>query len=116
MDEKYRKKIESFCRRNGYPLRWQKLKFGYERAVLSFTDSTVYTKAQTEASKIPETKVSWNCHFQGQFDAEIYLMYAPDHKALKNRLEEEKAVNEAWWKAYHEADEETRKKMASGKH
>ena len=114
MDDKYRKKVERFCRRNGYTLRWQKLKFGFERAVLSFSDSTTYTKAQTAASKLPETKVSWKCHFQGEFDAEIYLMNSLDHKALNDRLQEEKAANEAWWRAYHDADDETRKKMAAG--
>lgn len=115
MDDKYRKKICNFCRKRGYRLQWQKLRFGYERAVLSFSDSKTYTEAQSAVCKLPETHPSWACHFEGQFDGVIYLMYAPDYHALAGKLETERVMNEQWWRKYHDADEQTRRKMASSK-
>lgn len=114
MTEKYKKRIESFCQRRGYSYEWQSLKFGFQRAVLIFQDSKTYTEAQSEVYKIPETHASWNCCYQGEFEGRIYLMYDPDYKALSDRLDAEKAANEEWWRRYHHANEEIRKKMASG--
>lgn len=115
MDTKYRKRIESFCRRRGYNIQWQDLKFGFQRAILTFDNSISYTKAQTEVCKIPETHFNFKSFYEGKFEGRICLMYKPDFETLDFKLKAEAAANQDWWQRYHDADEETRRLMASGK-
>lgn len=116
MDAKFRKRIESFCKRNGYPFYWQQMEFDFERAVLTFTDSKVYTQAQSRTQRnITEAHIEFRSHSYGAFDAAIYIMPKEDFETLHTKTIAKLKLSDDWWHRYRNADEETRKLMACGK-
>lgn len=89
-------------------------KYGFQRAKLTFTDSKAYTQAQSAANRLKDTHVSFKCCYEGEFEGFIYLMYEADKTDLEGRMLEDQKKHDDWWRRYHDADEATRRKMASG--
>ena len=111
MKKKY---IEILCHKNGLPLTWQKLKFGFERAAIECKSEEEFSIAYKLGKRIRNTKQeSWVCR-QGEFEGYIYLMDLNDFEQLRMLIQQEQESVENWCQRYHAADPLTRRKMACG--
>lgn len=97
-------------------LEMQKLKFGFERAVLTFHCRKTMELALRGLEQNKHLAIiNWSIHPDGaNFEGRILLMFRIDRDAfeLAQKMEQEKV--EDWWKRYHAADIRTKRLMACG--
>jgi len=95
-------------------LSWQDLKFDFRRAVIACDTEEEFQTALHLASRIPNTDVDfWTC-YEGCFEGYVYLMERSEKDELQRLIQEEVKRAEAWWRRYHAADSNTRRRMACG--
>ena len=107
-------RIELSFRKKGFSVTWQKLRFGFERAVIECKSEVEFSLAYEIGKRIRNTKQESWIYRQGEFEGYIYLMDRTDSEQLHMMMRQEQESVENWWQRYHAADPLTKRKMACG--
>lgn len=111
----FEKRLKLFAEKNGLQIRFHEMKYGAVRAVIYCSTPDELGATFSTLNKVRGMSVEFKSIHDGEYEGRVYVMERSEKERIDAECAAEMKRLKDWWQRYHEADEETRKLMASGK-